>query len=194
MVHRVLGSISIVVSLVTSLVLTGAGSASAERSVATTEAHRYCHVLISSSERDVHGDSKVLASACSSVSSAAARREFDALRVTTAGGRQVQVAEVAASTLIMSWFQSYDANGPFGNSTTIYGNGPTCDTSGYGVGPNAYWAANLSYIIGVGRCNRIRVEDRPRNNRSSVYSDRVGLAPPFNDNVGRVQVFWSGGS
>lgn len=194
MTGRILASVSVAAALVTSLMLSGAGPASADRSAVPAEAHRYCHVLVSS-DRDVHGDSKVLASACSSVSSAVARREFEALRVKTPDGRQVRVAEVAASsTLIMSWFQSYDGNGPFGNSTAIYGNSGTCDTSGYGVAPNAYWAANLSYIIGAGYCNRIRVEDRSRNNRSSVYSNRVGLAPPFNDNVGRVQVFWSGGS
>lgn len=97
------------------------------------------------------------------------------------------VPRPAAQTELMIW--AVDANWG-GEYTRIYGNGGTCDASGYSFSPNSWWSSRLSSFTLEGACNRSFLRG-PRGN-GSFSGQLVGyVGDSLNDAVDYIKI-WRG--
>lgn len=142
-----------------------------------------CFILLGG-EKDIDGNSKVLANLCGS-SYTDTKRKFDDQIVTVDG---VETRAVLVDTRLMIWWQDTSGSYGSGTNTTIFGTAGSCDTGGYTVTPNSFWQGNMSAIEGFDTCNTLKLWDR------NLYNSQVVGAPIysmgfFNDNVGKVHVY-----
>jgi len=104
----------------------------------------HCAVLVSKSQLNADGSSKVLNQSCAPTMDAAVAGMLSA----------ADRVGVASSTVLMTWFSGTYLSG---SSTVIYGDAGTCDSTGYRVRTNNYWEVNLSSVRRAGNCNYAQV-------------------------------------
>jgi len=140
---------------------------------------KYCATLVDRAP-SADADSPVLSRACSNVSQDDARRHL-----VRPGARTAAETGVAARTLLMIW---YEHAGFQGAAEGVYGNYGTCDSSGYRLNPNNWWAHNMSSARGADRCNFATFYNLSQITWWSTWLDTDHLNAEQNDSVGRIQV------
>jgi hypothetical protein len=93
---------------------------------------------------------------------------------------------VDSSDLLMTWFQDVNFQG---DSTNIFGGAGPCDTAGYRVAPDSFWASNLTALAGTQQCTHVDL-----TTQSKTFADDFSLPVGFigntlNDNVGLTHVY-----
>jgi hypothetical protein len=134
---------------------------------AEPQPQQFCASLVGA-EKDLDGNSVVLARACSDTSPEAAAAALPAV----------------VRTKLMTWY--VDA-GWRGRSEDLYGSQGTCDREGYTFRPDRYWSTHLSSIRGSGACNAIWLYNG-QNSDSARLPYSFG-ATEYNDNVWKLNVF-----
>ncbi|QKV72389.1 hypothetical protein [Amycolatopsis sp. Hca4] len=155
----------------------------ASEASAAPAAPQYCAVLVGPAGTP-DGVSPELDRYCSSVSGDDARRHL-----TRPGARTADEAAVAASTLLMTWYENADYGG---GSKEIYGSSGTCDHSGYRVTPNSEWRGKLSSATGFLSCNWAEFANPTQIVKFSHQLPVDYIGPEVNDNVGLVKVYHVG--
>lgn len=170
------------------VVMAAATSATASSPTGSPAAQpSYCAVLVGKAQAS-NGVSPTLSRGCSNIS----RRDAAIQMMTNRSGHSAPQQVVPyKGALLMTWYRDINYAGP---STDIYaggviGGGDTCDSAGYRLSPNYYWAYNLTSAKGHGACNIARFYNIA-NNFARTYSlpcHYVGIS--LNDNVGHIQVW-----
>ncbi|ORI25369.1 hypothetical protein BJI47_00570 [Rhodococcus sp. 1168] len=94
-------------------------------------------------------------------------------------------ASIQASIPIMRWSENLNNSSPY---TVIYGQSGPCDTAGYNLNPNTYWAPRITSMQGYNYCD---VADMRQLNGGLFQSRLLPLnyvGDPWNDNIGFIRV------
>lgn len=100
-----------------------------------------------------------------------------------------------SGALLMTWYENAQCNQyKSGNSTNIYaggiiGGGDTCDSAGYKLSPNYYWAFHISSAKGHGYCTKARFTNTEENYAATFALPVNYIGRSLNDDVGIIQVY-----
>jgi hypothetical protein len=162
-------------------VLTAAGPAGAAGSTqATTAQGKHCVVVVDKAPSD-GGVSPELYRNCADTAAKARALLASPQAKAQTNGRAIQ------ATALMTWYSDDQLRG---NSTIVYGNAGTCDSSGYRLRPDGYWSTNISSASGWGRCTVATFHNRASTYAATFRLPARNLGPNLNDNVGIIDVFY----
>lgn len=169
--------------LLLSFVVAGPASASTAKAAAPGGTGKYCAVLVGKAPTP-GAASPLLSRGCSNTSMANAHAKMAAN-----APRSVLVPYAGAE--LMTWYQNSQYGG---SSTNIYaggiiGGGSTCDTAGYTLTPDLYWAYNISSAKGHGYCSRARFVNTESNYALTFALPIAYIGDRLNDDVGTIHVY-----
>ena len=169
--------------LLVSFAMASPASASTSSVAAPGGTGKYCAVLVAKAATPGSA-SPMLSRACSNTSMATAHAKMAADAPTGA-----VVPDSGAE--LMSWYQNSNYAG---SSTNIYaggviGGGSTCDTAGYTLTPDDYWAYNISSAKGHGNCSRARFVNTESNYALTFALPIAYIGDRLNDDVGTIHVY-----
>ncbi len=170
-------------SLLLTFALAGPASAAPTQTAAPGGSGKYCAVLVAKATTP-GAVSPMLSRACSNTSMAAAHAKMAA-----DAPNSVVVPDAGAE--LMTWYQNKNYGG---SSTNIYaggiiGGGSTCDTAGYTLTPDYYWAYNISAAKGHGNCSRARFVNTESNYALTFALPIAYIGDRLNDDVGTIHVY-----
>lgn len=125
--------------------------------------------------------SPVLFQYCSSISESDAMAHLTSPQVKSQLGSNA----VNSSDLLMTWFVDADF---MNTSTNIFGSAGPCDSAGYRIAPDPFWANNLSSAAGTSQCNEATFTTQSLT-FAETHPLPTNLTSTLNDNVGLIHVF-----
>lgn len=171
------------------LAITASGcllSTTAQAQPISAEPGKYCTLLYGEAEPGEF--SPLLAQACSDVSMEKARARLGTILDNAAASESAEDAPtLAASTRLMLWFQHQYY---LGSMAEILGSAGDCDYAGYSIPVSGWWSSKISSVQGAGRCNTAYLLNVPQT-YAEVRSLPQSTLGSLNDNIGRIQVFYS---
>ncbi|WP_055714895.1 hypothetical protein [Streptomyces torulosus] len=162
-------------------VLTAAAPAGAAGSTpASTAQGKHCVVVVDKAPSD-GGVSPELYRNCADTAAKARALLASPQAKAQTNGKAVQATE------LMTWYSDDQLRG---NSTIVYGSAGTCDSVGYRLSPDLYWATNISSATGYGRCTVATFFSRPLSYSRTFRLPALNLGSILNDYVGIIDVRW----
>jgi hypothetical protein len=161
-------------------VLTAAAPAGAATgSTPSTAQGKHCVVVVGKAPTD-GGVSPELYRKCANTAAKARAQLASPQAQAQTNGKAIQ------ATALMIWYSDDQYRG---NSTTVYGDFGTCDSSGYRLRPDNYWSTNISSARGIGSCTAATFHNRASTVARAFWLPVANLGTALNDNVGIIDVY-----
>ncbi|MGJ5830075.1 hypothetical protein [Streptomyces ossamyceticus] len=174
------GLISAAAAVVGVLTAAAPAGAAAGSTQASTAQGKHCVVLVGKAPSD-GGVSPELYRNCADTAAKARALLTSPQAKAQTNGKAVQATE------LMTWYSNDQL---WGNSTVVYGSAGTCDSVGYRLSPDLYWATNISSATGHGRCTVATFFSRPLSYSRTFRLPALNLGSILNDYVGIIDVRW----